>query len=83
MKSPRIPTSGVSVKFNRSNNGPRTPSANRLAPSAAAAARQTKAAKETAPFPQSTRAWRSGGDRKIMFENRGEQGHTTSSAGGA
>lgn len=74
MKSPRTPTaSGVSLKFNRLKNGPRTPSANRLAPSAAAAARSTKAAQQAAPFSQSTRAWRSGGDRKIMFDNRGER----------
>lgn len=74
MKAPRTPTaSGVSLKFNRLKNGPRTPSANRLAPSAAAAAQSTKAAKQAAPFSQSTRAWRSGGDRKIMFDNRGER----------
>ena len=74
MKQPRTPTGkGVSLKL-AGSKGPRTPSANRLASQQQQQARleRGETAAASAPFSQSTRAWRTGGDRKIMFENRGE-----------
>lgn len=74
MKQPRTPTNhGVSLK-REGSKGPRTPSANRLASQQQQARLERgETAAASAPFSQSTRAWRTGGDRKIMFENRGEQ----------
>lgn len=69
MKAPHTPTRGGS------KGAPRTPSVNRLAVaerSVGARVERGEAAPVEAPFAQSARAWRSGGDRKIMFDNRGE-----------
>lgn len=63
------------VKQSLQAKGPRTPSANRLAVAergVGARVERGEAAPVEAPYAHSTRAWRSGGDRKIMFDNRGE-----------
>ena len=77
MDQPRTPTGhGVSLK-REGSKGPRTPSANRLASQQQQARLERgETAAASAPFSQSTRAWRTGGDRKIMFENRGERRET-------
>ncbi|CAN0159701.1 unnamed protein product [Pylaiella littoralis] len=62
------------VRQSMKATGPRTPSANRLAVAERGAGVRVERG-ETAPveahYAQSSRAWRSGGDRKIMFDNRG------------
>lgn len=75
MKGPQTPTGGNGVARSTSK-GPRTPSANRLAVAERAVGGRVErgeAAPVDAAFAQSARAWRSGGDRKIMFDNRGER----------
>lgn len=75
MAAPSTPTRGNGVVQTTSKaGGPRTPSANRLAVAERGVGARVERG-ETAPvdphFQQSARAWRSGGDRKIMFDNRG------------
>lgn len=74
MNFARTPTrSGVVLKFGR---GPRTPSANRLAQSEQQEAVSRERGEPTAVaavYSQSSRAWRTGGDRKIMFESGGKK----------
>ncbi|CAB1113101.1 unnamed protein product [Ectocarpus sp. CCAP 1310/34] len=75
MEAPSTPTRGNGVVQTTSKaGGPRTPSANRLAVAERGVGARVERG-ETAPvdphFQQSARAWRSGGDRKIMFDNRG------------
>lgn len=69
------PRNGVKQSFRQGASAPRTPSANRLAVAERGVGARVERG-ETAPvdphYAQSTRAWRSGGDRKIMFDNRGE-----------
>lgn len=74
MKAPQTPTRAA-AGGGSSKGPPRTPSVNRLAVAertVGARVERGEAAPVEAPFAQSARAWRSGGDRKIMFDNRGE-----------
>lgn len=75
MEAPSTPTRGNGVVQTTSKaGGPRTPSANRLAVAergVGARVERGEAAPVDPHFQQSARAWRSGGDRKIMFDNRG------------
>ena len=74
MQAPQTPTR-AGARGGSSKGPPRTPSVNRLAVAertVGARVERGEAAPVEAPFAQSARAWRSGGDRKIMFDNRGE-----------
>lgn len=74
MKAPQTPTRAAGHGGSSQKGPPRTPSVNRLAVAergVGARVERGEAAPVEAPFAQSARAWRSGGDRKIMFDNRG------------